>query len=161
MLICLICFYNYRYRTDFLFLPKIYVWKFRKLGFSYLFLVVKSCFIHYFALVLKIGKLEFYTLKEHCLLLLTIYFSVMHREDTEKYHLFLLEKINASDTKQSLMWLESKALINSWGSPLSLLLGCRLHSPGGSRSGKKARTYQSRKACAQFHDGYSADQKSK
>lgn len=77
MLICLICLYNYRCITDFLFLKKIYVWKFRKLVFSYLFLVVKSCFIHYYALVLKIGKLGFYTLKEHYLRSLTTYFSVM------------------------------------------------------------------------------------
>lgn len=53
MLICLICFYNYRCRTDFLFLQKNYVWKFRKLGFSYLFLVVKILFYSLFCFSFK------------------------------------------------------------------------------------------------------------
>lgn len=63
------------------------------------------------------------------------------------------------EQQSSFMWLRPK-VVTCWGSLLFWFSGCWLHSPGGRCRGKKARTHQSRKARAQLHDGYSADQKS-
>lgn len=86
--------------------------------------------------------------------------AVIFIEDTGDYSFVLFSPDTyVLGAKYFLMWLRSK-LINFWGSPL-VISGCWLHGPGGSCGGKEARTYQSRKARAQLHDGYSADEKSK
>lgn len=113
----------------------------------------------YHTLVLNIREVFNPSIKVHCLF--DYAFSVIFIEDTEYYIFFF----KSPDTyilgaKHFLMWLRPE-IITLWGSPLSWLSGCWLHSPGGSSSGQEARTHQSRKARAQLHDGHSADKKSK
>lgn len=78
---------------------------------------------------------------------------------TKCYGFLSLDIYVLDEQEFSFMWLRPKVMTR-WGSLLFWFSGCWLHSPGGRCSGKKARTYQSRKTRAQLHDGYSADQKS-